>query len=120
MAVQGLFYILILASDLDRSKRFYRDALGWRLDTDVAGQVAGLWFGEAYLVVSQDHRPADERRYAGGSEFSVKVDDLDAQHARLTEAGVAPSAIASQSWGERNFKFHDPDGYPWCYGQPAG
>ena len=84
------------------------------------GLVAGLWFGEAYLVVSQDHRPADERLYAGGSEFSVKVDDLDAQHARLHQAGVAVTAIKAQPWGERNFNFKDPDGYPWCYGQPAG
>jgi catechol 2,3-dioxygenase-like lactoylglutathione lyase family enzyme len=119
MAVQGLFYILILASDLERSKAFYRDTLGWRLDTDVPGQVAGLWFGEAYLVVSQDHRPADERRYAGGSEFSVRVDDLDEQHARLHQAGVTVGPINAQPWGERNFNFKDPDGYPWCYGQPS-
>jgi len=116
MAIQGLFYIMILASDLERSKAFYRDALGWRLDTDVPGQVAGFWFGEAYLVVSQDHRPADQRRYAGGSEFSVKVDDLEAQHERLTKAGLAVSAIRKQPWGETNFGFRDPDGYPWLYG----
>jgi catechol 2,3-dioxygenase-like lactoylglutathione lyase family enzyme len=119
MAIEGLFYIMILASDLERSKAFYRDKLGWRLDTDVPGQVAGFLFGEAYLVVSQDHRPTAERLYAGGSEFTVKVDDLDEHHRRLHEAGVAVSAMVVQPWGERNFGFKDPDGYPWLYGQAA-
>ena len=36
MAVKGLFYALLFVSDLDRSKRFYRDLLGWRLDTDAS------------------------------------------------------------------------------------
>ena len=34
MAVKGIFYVLLFVSDLERSKRFYRDSLGWRLDTD--------------------------------------------------------------------------------------
>jgi uncharacterized glyoxalase superfamily protein PhnB len=52
--------------------------------------------------------------------ISVRVDDLDAQHARLKERGVAVSPIQARPWGERNFNFTDPDGYLWEYGQPGG
>ena len=48
----------------------------------------------------------------------VKVDDVNAEHARLAGLGVAVSELRDQPWGERNFYFEDPDGYPWSFGQP--
>lgn len=116
MAIEGIFYVEIFVSDLARAKRFYGETLGWKLGTDEPG-VAGFSFGSAYLVVLGDTRPANERRYAGGMLVEVKVDDLDAQHARLAKAGVKVSAIDAKPWGERNFSFTDPDGYIWHYGQ---
>ncbi len=56
MAIKGIFYVRLFVSDLERSKAFYRDSLGWRLDTDVPG-VAGLWFGTAYVILHEDNRP---------------------------------------------------------------
>ncbi|HEX5379194.1 MAG TPA: VOC family protein [Phenylobacterium sp.] len=117
MAVQGLFYIHIQVSDLARSKAFYGDALGWGLETDEA-EVAGFRFGSGYLVISQVQRPADRRPW--GLEVCVQVDDLEAQHARLTQGGAGPGPIEAHPWGERNFSFLDPDGYAWRYGQPVG
>jgi catechol 2,3-dioxygenase-like lactoylglutathione lyase family enzyme len=117
MAFEGLYYVRIQVSDLARTKRFYGETLGWKVGTDEP-VVAGFWFGAGYLVAVQDERPASERRYAGGMHAEVRVDDLDAQHARLTERGVAVNPIQKQFWGERNFSFTDPDGYVWSYGQP--
>lgn len=119
MAIKGLFYIEIIASDLAASKHFYADILGWQLHTDEPG-VAGYYFGSSYLVILQDNRPAVERHYAGGIHAEVQVDDLDAEYARLQEHGVAVSAIEERPWGERNFSFSDPDGYKWAYGELAG
>ena len=81
--------------------------------------VAGFWFGSAYLVIQQDRRSVDDRSHAGGMHVSVRVDDLDAQHERLKERGVAVSPINERPWGERNFSFTDPDGYLWEYGAPS-
>jgi uncharacterized glyoxalase superfamily protein PhnB len=50
---------------------------------------------------------------------SVKVSDIDAEHARLAQRGVEVTAIQQRPWGERNCSFKDPDGYTWEYGQPA-
>jgi catechol 2,3-dioxygenase-like lactoylglutathione lyase family enzyme len=114
--VQGIFYVSIQVSDLERSKKFYGQTLGWKLGTDEAA-VAGFHFGSAYLVALHDQRIQAERRYAGGMHVEVKVDDIDAEYARLQEAGVEVGELRTQAWGERNFAFEDPDGYRWSYGQ---
>jgi catechol 2,3-dioxygenase-like lactoylglutathione lyase family enzyme len=118
VAIEGIFYVYADVSDLARSKQFYGETLGWKLNTDEPA-VAGFWFGSGYLVARQDERAASERRYAGGMHVAVRVDDLDAQHALLRARGVAVSEIHARPWGERNFRFTDPDGYVWEYGQPT-
>jgi uncharacterized glyoxalase superfamily protein PhnB len=117
MPAQGIFYVSLFASDLARSKRFYREALGWQLGTDES-HVAGFHFGSGYLVVQADSRAPESRRYGGGMQVEVMVDDVEAEHERLQRAGVAVSELRDQPWGERNFQFADPDGYAWSFGQP--
>src|SRR5262245_9648849 len=116
MAIKGIFYVSTFASDLERSKKFYGETLGWTLGTD-NGHVAGFAFGAGYLVVHAETRPPGERRYAGGMHVEVSVDDAGAEHARLQTLGVAVTPLVDQPWGERNFSFSDPDGYTWSYGQ---
>ena len=116
MSIKGIFYVSTFASDLERSKKFYGETLGWTLGTD-NGHVAGFSFGTGYLVVHRETRAAESRRYAGGMHIEVSVDDAAAEHARLSQLGVDVTALVDQPWGERNFSFTDPDGYVWSYGQ---
>jgi hypothetical protein len=116
MTAKGIFYVFAFVSDLERSKRFYAETLGWKLGTDEPG-VAGFSFGTGYLVIHSDDRSAGDRRYAGGMHVEAQVDDVDAEHARLTALGIEVSELHDQPWGERNFTFADPDGYVWSYGQ---
>jgi predicted enzyme related to lactoylglutathione lyase len=115
MSIEGIFYVYVAVSDLGRAKHFYADTLGWTLNTDEA-EVAGFWFGGAYLVAHRDPAKAAGRG-SGGMQVAVKVNDLEAEHARLAERGVEVSKVQAQPWGERNFHFTDPDGYRWVYGQ---
>ena len=71
MGVRGIFYIFAFASDMARSKRFYRDALGWELGTDEHG-VAGFSFGTGYLVLHEDDRPAEAQKFAGGLSVACR------------------------------------------------
>jgi catechol 2,3-dioxygenase-like lactoylglutathione lyase family enzyme len=119
MAAKGIYYILVFASDLQRSKKFYGQTLGWTLGTDEHG-VAGFSFGTGYLILHEDSRAAGSRPYAGGMHVEVMVEDAAAEHARLKGLGVDVSELKDQFWGERNFNFHDPDGYQWSYGQEIG
>jgi len=114
----GIFYVFAHVSDLERSKRFYADTLGWKLGTDEPG-VAGFAFGAGYLVLHADDRPRDSRTYRGGMHVEAQVDDVDAEHGRLKRLGVAVGQLIDQPWGERNFFFEDPDGYTWSFGQPT-
>lgn len=116
MKAKGIFYVFALVSDLDRSKKFYRDIVGWTLGTEEEN-VAGLSFGSGYLVLHQDNRSAGSRSYGSGMHVEVQVDNVDAEHARLSSKGVTVTALADWPWGERNFSFKDPDGYTWSVGQ---
>ena len=116
MATQGIFYIFAYVEDLARSKRFYTEALGWELGTDEEG-IAGIAFGTGYLILHEDTRPAGQRHHAGGMQVTVQVSDAAAEHARLKGLGVQVGELRDQPWGERNFDFVDPDGYPWTIGE---
>jgi catechol 2,3-dioxygenase-like lactoylglutathione lyase family enzyme len=120
MAIKGIFYVSAQVSDLARSRKFYGDVLGWTLNTDEP-HVAGFAFGTGYVVLLADpqRRGGEPAPRAGGFEVEVQVDDVDAEHARLRERGVAVGELCDQPWGERNFTFCDPDGYRWSYGQPT-
>ena len=118
MSVKEIFYIEAFVSDLNRSKKFYGETLGWKLNTDLP-QVAGFFFGTGYLVIVSETRPAASRQYAGGMHVEVKVDDIEAEHKRLRQLGVDVGELSDKPWGERKFSFTDPDGYLWSYGQPT-
>jgi catechol 2,3-dioxygenase-like lactoylglutathione lyase family enzyme len=114
MAIKGIFYVFAEVSDLARSKKFYSETLGWKLNTDEK-DVAGFAFGSAYLVI---HATGKKRSAGGASMYvEVQVDDVNAEHARLKELGVEVGKVNDQHWGERNFSFQDPDGHTWFYGE---
>ena len=113
MAAKGIFYVFAEVSDLARSKQFYGQTLGWKLNTDEK-DVAGYAFGNAYLVIH-----AISRKPSSGASFyvEVQVDDVNAEHARLKGLGLHVTDLVDRHWGERNFSFRDPDGHTWFYGQ---
>ena len=116
MTIEGIFYVYAKVADLERAKKFYGETLGWKLHTDEPG-VAGFWFGTGYLVAVLEARGAGRQGDREGMHIAVRVNDLDAEHARLAQRGVQVSPIQSRPWGERNFGFRDPDGYLWEYGE---
>jgi len=117
MSAQGVFYIEAFVSDLERSKKFYGETLGWKLNTDLPG-VAGFFFGTGYLVILSDGRPPASRQYAGGMHVEVRVENVIAEHKRLQQLGIDVGELSDKPWGESKFSFKDPDGYLWSYGQP--
>ena len=116
MGIKGVFYVSIYSSDLERSKRFYGETLGWAIGTDEEG-VAGFHFGAGYLVIQADNRNERDRSFFGGMHVEVQVEDVIFEHTRLKELDVKIGEIEKKPWGESNFNFKDPDGYLWSYGQ---
>jgi catechol 2,3-dioxygenase-like lactoylglutathione lyase family enzyme len=102
--------ILLRPSDLDRSRRFYRDLLGLAIYREFGPQHdPGLVFflGQGLLEVS-GHSAGPP-----GSSVMIwiQVRDVHAEHARLAAAGVPIlREPAAEPWGLTEMWIEDPDG----------
>ena len=86
MALGALGQVHISVRDVDRSVEFYRDVLGIPFLFRVQGQpMAFFASGDVRLYLG---RPESEE-FRSRCVLYFRVDDIDAEFARLSEAGVA-------------------------------
>src|SRR5882672_9035090 len=97
---RGIQHCALVVSDLERSRRFYRDALGLtEIERPASFAFAGAWFqagdDEVHLILEGDttmRAGASEAGPALGvglvTHLALEVDDLGAMLARLHERGV--------------------------------
>ena len=102
--------ILLRPSDLDRSRRFYRDVLGLAIyrefgPPDNPGVV--FFLGPGLLEVS-GHTAGPPRH---SLMIWIQVRDVRAEHARLAAAGVPIiRGPATEPWDSTEMWIQDPDG----------
>jgi catechol 2,3-dioxygenase-like lactoylglutathione lyase family enzyme len=105
-------------SDIDRSLGFYRSFFGFEVvdsyDDDRGMAWCWLRARDAELMLQQ--LSADQQirlNPAIGQSWVVyvRVDDLDALHAKLKLSGFPVSEIGRTCYGAREFFVPDPDGY---------
>ncbi|WP_027091712.1 VOC family protein [Cohnella thermotolerans] len=122
MKLNRIHHVAIIASDYERSKRFYVELLGlevvaetyrrerdsWKLDLAVGGsyQIELFSFPEA------PERPSyPEAR--GLRHLAFEVDDVESTAAELREKGIATEPIRVDPLTGKKFVFFaDPDGLP--------
>jgi catechol 2,3-dioxygenase-like lactoylglutathione lyase family enzyme len=121
---QRISFLTLAVGDLEASRRFYVDGLGWTPDLEVEGDVIMLSAGER-LVLSlwdREHFQAEVGQIAPGDgvppftlSHNVATDDeVDAILATARAAGADPVLEAVQrEWGGYTGYFGDPDGYRW-------
>jgi lactoylglutathione lyase len=116
-----LVHSMIRVIDEARSVEFYRTAFGLRIVDRVdfadftlvymAGDAVGF---ELELTINKG-RTEPYSLGDGYGHLAVVVDDVDAEHARLTGAGLAPRKLVDFRNGDvlvgRFFFVADPDGY---------
>lgn len=115
--------VTIGVDDLERSRRFYRDALGWPESS--AGNEAIAFFRTRGVVLALFPRaeaaadanlPVGRSGY-GGITLAHNVATPEAVDATLDEVVRAGATLlkpaTDASWGGRSGYFADPDGYPW-------
>jgi lactoylglutathione lyase len=109
--------IEIFPADLDATADFYTRVLGFTLVRDQRDGSAGyvalerdrVRIGAAYRDVP-DRQPG--RRPPSGTEIVLEVDDVDAEYARVVEAGwPLEEDLTDREWGLRDFRVLDPSGY---------
>lgn len=121
MEVKSLGHLVLYVSDLDRSRRFYADVLGWREvrgDMPVSFPAAAFSSGRTHhelllIEVGADAAPIPPGRRIGMYHFGLKVGESDEElreaRQRLTEAGV-PVLGATDHTVTHSLYIKDPDG----------
>lgn len=120
-SVAKLIHSMIRVRDEARSVEFYGTAFGLsvadRLDFD-GFTLIYMSNGETGFELELTVNKSRDRAYDLGDGYghlAVSVGDLEAEHARLTDAGLAPKDIKQldhSSGGRARFFFiEDPDGY---------
>jgi catechol 2,3-dioxygenase-like lactoylglutathione lyase family enzyme len=111
--------VILPVADVDRSRAFYGDQLGWPVDHDQTvsdelrfvqvtppGSACSIAFGRGLSTMEPGALRA----------LQVVVDDADAAHADLKGRGVEVAGVDDQPWG-RFVHFSDPDGNTWSVQQ---
>lgn len=107
---------LLRPVDFQRSLAFYRDVLGLRTYREYgsSGHLTGvvLFCGGGFLELTVAGPPAGAGADAGNGALVLwlQVPDVDAEVARLQEAGVDAGQAETMPWGLREAWLADPDG----------
>lgn len=118
----GLHHLAIIASNYERSKHFYIEALGlcvvaehYRSERRSHKLDLALADGVQIELFSFPNPPArvTNPEACGLRHMALRVHDLDGEIARLAALGVATEPIRVDEFTGRRFTFiRDPDGLP--------
>ena len=121
---QRVSFITLAIRDLEATRRFYVDGLGWTPVLDVPGEVIMIQVGE-HLVLSlwdETEFEAEVGSIARGNGVPPLTlahnvatrEQVDAVLADARAAGADPvHAGQDRDWGGYTGYFGDPDGYRW-------
>jgi uncharacterized protein len=119
---QRLSLVTLGVADLERSRRFYEDGLGWRRGNNHPEVVFYQIGGAVLALFSREALAADARVPAAGSGFGGIAlaynartrEEVDAVLAEAEAAGAKILKPAEDAfWGGYSGYFADPDGHPW-------
>jgi catechol 2,3-dioxygenase-like lactoylglutathione lyase family enzyme len=110
--------LTLFVADKERSKAFY--ARGFELDPVFEDESSVVFKFENTLVnlLVETEAPELIAPAAVGTgtraQFTIWVDDVDAEHAALVGRGVEVlNGPQDRPWGQRTTAFADPDGHVW-------
>jgi catechol 2,3-dioxygenase len=118
MKVHELGHIVLYVRDLERSRRFYRDVLGWNEVAEFGGFGAMFSSGRTHhelllLEVGPEAQPIPEGRRVGMYHFGLKVGTTDDQlrdAARTLQENNVPVLGATDHTVTHSLYIADPDG----------
>ncbi len=128
MTSERFDHLFVQPAAFDASLAFYRDVLGWPVQTAWGGdgEPRGAWLGTEgmRIVIAEDHPARDHSKSQGinGTRptLHLAVDDLDARYAQIAPSGTALFAPEATHWGTRWFVVRDPDGNLIAYEEKTG
>jgi catechol 2,3-dioxygenase-like lactoylglutathione lyase family enzyme len=116
LPVAGIHHIGIQVSDLEMSRRFYHDVLGFEpafqlYQPDSRREIATVFFkisDEQFIELFPGLKPDQKFRI---NHFSLRTRDIHSAHDMLAERGVKPTDVKPGPEGNVHFDFYDPDGH---------
>lgn len=118
MQVKELGHIVLYVRDVERSRQFYRDVLGWNEIVGIPGQMAMFSSGRTHhelllIEVGPDAQPIPQGRRVGMYHFGLKIgeSDEDLRNAlrELIDAGANVIGTADHHVSHSIY-ITDPDG----------
>jgi catechol 2,3-dioxygenase-like lactoylglutathione lyase family enzyme len=112
------------ARDIERSKVFYRDLLGLKILSDFGNFVlfeTGFAIHEGRSLeqtVWGKTAETSEPYGRGNILFYFEHDDIDAAYETIGPHVDLIHPVEKQAWGQRVFRFYDPDGHAVEIGEP--
>jgi catechol 2,3-dioxygenase-like lactoylglutathione lyase family enzyme len=107
---------LIIVEDIARSREFYEKTLGCQVKLDFGQNVA---FEGDFAIHLRSHYegltgkkslPGDSR--PNNLELYFESAELEADYSKITASGAEMvHELREQPWGQRVFRFYDPDGH---------
>jgi catechol 2,3-dioxygenase-like lactoylglutathione lyase family enzyme len=127
-AINDVGAVILFAEDLARSKAFYGNVLGMKVEFEDDESVGFKIKGVAFIVLQVDRarvqlqgEPTVTPRAGATAFLTTFTDDVDALHADLVGRGIDFfQNPTDQPWGMRTAYFKDPDGHIWEIAQPIG
>lgn len=117
-----LNFVTLVVADLDRSRRFYLDGLGWTAALDVAGEVTmvhvgpklvlSLWAESAARAEIGEVTRGETLPFTLAHNVSSPA-EVDAVLETARAAGATVHAAQKREWGGYTGYFADPDGFRW-------
>jgi catechol 2,3-dioxygenase-like lactoylglutathione lyase family enzyme len=117
---------IVFVSDVPRSAAFYRDVLGLQVAQDHGTIVIfehGFAIHDAPNLLEKTYKTpgafAREPQGKNNLDIYFETDDLEAVYLAVASYGAEViHPIETQEWGQRVFRFHDPDGHIVEIGDP--
>jgi len=110
--ISGLDLLFLEVNNLEESVEFYRDVLGFSLESDnmdAQPPIASLRSGSLRITLVQQIETMLKR--GRGVHFVLGVSDVDAFHETLKAREVQVTDPRDEGWGGRFVSLQDPDGY---------
>lgn len=120
---QRISLITLGVSDLQRSRRFYEEGLGWKVSSSSNEHIVFFQVGSLALALysrtalAEDAHLDNDGDGFGGITLAYNVrkrEDVDGVLAEVQAIGARLLKPAEKAhWGGYSGYFADPDGYPW-------
>jgi catechol 2,3-dioxygenase-like lactoylglutathione lyase family enzyme len=111
--------------DIDRSRAFYREVMQLEIRADHGNFVlfeGGFAIHEGQSLEKTIWKQNDDDTPAAygcrNLLLSFETDDLDAEFARIAPQVELIHPVETQAWGQKVFRFTDPDGHAVEVGEP--